>query len=207
MDGSFLKFKLKLSMKTQTILLTLIGLSSIQGIWATDFSETNNGIYLAISGSSTNEPVAFDDHLVWHPFYNTNAGEIELNYPDRSYGIKVKMLDAFGKEIPRTKLGQDFGSKFDEVRSYEALIQIENGGYHNGHMGSIVAQGTYDVADGVSGPLLPAAKDLFQIDKPGIYTLEIQMQMFQIHKNTNQWTRELIRFSPIKIKIEKPPNK
>lgn len=74
-------------------------------------------------------------------------------------------------------------------------------------MGSIVAQGTYDVADGVSGPLLPAAKDLFQIDKPGIYTLEIQMQMFQIHKNTNQWTRELIRFSPIKIKIEKPPNK
>jgi hypothetical protein len=205
LDRRFFKFKLKLFMKTRTILLTLICLSSTQRILATDFSETNNEIYLAISGSSTNEPVAFDDHLVWHPFCNTNAGEIELNYPDHSYGIKVKMFDASGKEIPRTKLGQDFGSKFDQVRSYEDLIQTEHGGYHSGHMGSIMAQGTYDAADGVSGPLLPAAKDLFQIDDPGVYTLEIQMQMFQIHKNTNQWTRKLIRFSPIKINVQKPP--
>jgi hypothetical protein len=152
-------------MKTQIILFNLICLIFTSHIFAADFSETNNGIYLAISGSSTNEPVAFDDHLVWHPFCNTNVCGVELNYPDYNYGIRVKMLNSDGKEIQKTKLGEDFGSKFDQVRSYEDLIQTRHMGYNSSHMGNIEAQGTYDTRDGVSGPLLPAPKDLFQIDK------------------------------------------
>lgn len=171
---------------------------------ATGFSETNSGVYVAISGSSTNESIMFNDSLAWHPYCSKASNEVEFNYPDNSYAIKIALLDVFGKQVPKTKLGEGFGVKFDQLHSYQDIVQPPKMGYSSSHIGSILAQGSHNNSDPVSGPLLPAPNELFQIEEPGSYTLEIQMQMFLIHKNTNQWSRELIRFSPVKIKVIRP---
>jgi hypothetical protein len=194
-------------MKTKIILLLLlfvVCMATVSKSFAVILSETNSGIYIGISGTRTNTPLQFNDRLVWRPFCNT--GMVSLNYPDPNYGIKIKMFGPDGNEVTKTKLGESFGLNFDQVHSYKDVIHTGLMGYHSSHMGGIEAQGRYDERDGplLSGPLLPAPKELFQIEKPGIYTLEIQMQMFRVIKSTNQWTRELIQFSPIKIRVEKP---
>jgi hypothetical protein len=163
-------------------------------------SNTNNEIYIAISGTSTAyEPVRFDERLVWRPFCNTDV--VQINYPDPEYLVKFKMTGPDGKERTKTELGKKFGSAFDKVRRYKDTI-------NGSHMGNITAQGGYDRSEGVlSGPLLPKPEELFAMTNAGVYTLEIQMQMFRIVKGTNNWTREMIRFDPVQIKIEKPLGK
>lgn len=190
-------------MKTVYISILFASLSTC-GVLATGFSETNDGFYIAISGSSTNEPVASNDPLSWRPFCTRSTAATEFNYPDPARGIKIKMLDFRGKQIRRTELGKSYGTKFDKLSRFQDIIPAPHAGYSSGHVGSILAKGSYNDTDAVSGPLLPSAQDLFQIQKPGIYTLEIQMQMFLIHKTANQWTRKLIRFSPVKIKVVMP---
>jgi hypothetical protein len=177
-------------MKMKVIILSAIcAVWSIQ-VFGAGFSETNNGIYLVIGGSaSTNEPIKFDEKLAYMPFCNT--GSVFLSYPGYDY-IKIKMFSPSGSEVPKTLKGQIFGCKFDQLHDYKDT-----------HLGGIGASGPYL---GMLSGLLPRPNELFIMEKPGIYTLEIQMQMFR-HTgslDTNEWARNLIRFSPIIIKVEKP---
>jgi hypothetical protein len=191
-------------MKTVLLAFTAF-LVQVNSALATGFSGTNNGVYIAISGLSTNERVMYGEPLAWRPFCSSADGQSEFNYPGRDYFINMTMLDALGKKVPKTEMGMAFGVKFDQLHSYQDIVGSTRAGYSNPHIGSILAQGPYDVSAPVSGPLLPAPKELFQIEAPGNYALQIQMQMFLIHKNADQWTRDLIRFSPVTIMVEKPP--
>jgi hypothetical protein len=58
-----------------------------------------------------------------------------------------------------------------------------------------------------SGGILPAPKELFEMKDPGLYTMEIEMQMFRYvaTRDTDVWFRNLLCFSPIRIKVENPP--
>lgn len=157
----------------------------------TGLSETNGGIYLAVGGAvSANEPIRFDERLAYMPFC-TN-GDVQLSCSGPAYCAKIKMFAPDGKEVPKTSFGQSYGSKFDQLHSYR-----------DAHLGGICACGPYK---GMIGELLASPNELFLMEKPGIYTLEIQMQMFRYTPSldTNEWSRNLIRFSPIKIKVEKP---
>ena len=89
-----------------------------------------------------------------------------LSYPDTRYGTKIKMTDSDGKDVPKTIRGQRFGSKFDSLR----LITDSKVG-NTDALGNPYPNGN---------PLfLPKPEELFQMDKPGIYEMEIQMQMFR----------------------------
>lgn len=169
---------------------------------ATTLSETNDGLYVAIaawrtdsaSGFVDTEPIRFDDRLLWCPF--SNRGKVELNYPDSSYGVEVRMIGPDGKAVRRSTLGETFGAKWDMLRSYRDT-----------QLGSIDAQGPYDPrGGGFTGPLLPAPKELFQMEKPGIYILEIKMQMFRHNASPDPevWGKSLLRFGPVKLKVQKP---
>jgi hypothetical protein len=159
-------------------------------------SATNRGVYVAISGTKTGEPIRFDSKLVWRPF--CTGDPVELNYLAPSFGIKISMRGPDDREATKTTLGQTFGASFDKVHRFEDTMR----GWHTG---SITADGSYDFRSGVlSGPVIPPPAALFNMGHPGTYTLVIQMQMFRIVKSTNQWSRELIRFSPIKVKVVKP---
>jgi hypothetical protein len=73
-----------------------------------------------------------------------------------------------------------------------------------------VAQGSYRDNPGGEGETIFLRKpnDFFQMERPGIYTLEIQMQMLRYTPSTDPEVqhKNIIRFSPIKVKIEKPPD-
>lgn len=202
-------------MKKCLILSFLICAASACQTFGVGLSETNNGIYLAIaafrSGFVTNEPIFYDDVLIWSPFCNTNTKPIKLNYPAPKYGIKIKMLGPDGKEVTKTFLGKSFGTDFDHVHTRTDVVHVGGvGGPYSGHFAGIEAQGRYEArGGGFTGAVLPTPKDLFEMEKPGIYTLEIQMQMFRNSGSRDPATcaADLIRFSPVKIKVEKPPVK
>lgn len=170
----------------------------LQKTFAAGISETTNGIYLVVAAVRnvtliTNEPVRFDDELVWMTFCNT--GKVMLSYPDSKYGLRIKMIDSEGNEVPKTALGERCGSKFDSLR----LITDSN-------VGRTTAQGSYKDNPHGETIFLRKPDELFQMDKPGIYTLEIQMQMFRYVPSYDpvERSKDLFRFSPIKIKVEKP---
>jgi hypothetical protein len=179
-----------------------ICLTSSSRAFGTGLSETNNGLFLAVSGehSGINEPVRFSERLVWLPFCSTNTGRnyVELQYPSAKYGMKIKMVAPDGKEVPKTSLGETFGSKWEKLHDFK-----------DSKLNGVLAYGPYqpDIGAGGGRPL-PSPEDLFEMKQPGVYTLEIQMQMFRHTGSTdpNDQHRNLVRFSPIKIKVEKPPD-
>jgi hypothetical protein len=195
-------------MKIHYSILACFSLGFAALVSAANLSDTNNGVYIAIAGFGGQsgrdyvgaETIRFDDKLLWCPFCTTGA--VSLNYPDRAYGVRVTMHGPDDKEVTKTSLGEGYGAAFDKLRSYEDVAR-------GWSMGSIEASGAYDPRGGgfTGGPPLPAPKDLFQMDKAGVYTLDIQMQLFQIVSGSNGWIRNLLRFQPVRIKVEKPdPN-
>jgi len=124
-----------------------------------------------------------------------DTGRVDLSCPDIRYGTKIKMTDSEGKKVSKTSLGKRFGSRFDSLH----LIT-------DSKVGSTEAWGSYKDNPGLGGALfLPKPEELFQMDKPGIYTLEIQMQMFRYASSYDpvERSKTLFRFSPVKIKVEK----
>ena len=94
------------------IVLLTISLCLVQTAVATGFSLKTNDVYLAFGairhGSDLikNEPIRFDDQLVWGAFCDT--GKIELSCPDFRYSLKMKLTDASGVEVPKSKRGEVF---------------------------------------------------------------------------------------------------
>ena len=188
-------------MKMSLVLLTT-WLSCLTAAFSAGFSDLTNGIYVTVVGwrhgdPITNEPIRFDDKLVWMPFCNT--GKVAVWFPpDAAYGVKIRMRGPDGKPTKKTRLGERFGSKWDKLHSYkDAKLQP---GY---------AWGSYKENPGLGGgSILAAPQELFQLKEPGIYTMEIEIQLFRYvrSKNTEEWDKNLLRFSPIRIRVEKPPD-
>jgi hypothetical protein len=161
-------------MKVRFTLLLTIYLLSFDHVFAVGLSTTNE-ICLAISGwrggntSITNEIIRFDDKLVWSVF-NNNPGPVELNYslvPD--YLMKVRMFGPDGKEVSKTAVGKRFGRRFYELHSYKDVRLVPT-----------AAEGSYEQNHGQgSGNILPAPNEFFKMKESGIYTMEIEMQMFR----------------------------
>ena len=181
------------------LLLFLIGLASVS---ANILSLPINGIYVAVidwpgnqSVIRTNEPFHFDDKQVWSAYCNT--GKVLIFYPlDPAYGVKVKMLAPDGKEVRKTSLGKSYGSKWDKLHSY-----------NDTRMRFGFPEGPFEQNHGEgSGPFIPSPQELFKMDKPGIYTMQIEIQALRYNTatNINKGESNLLRFSPINIKVEKP---
>ena len=135
--------------------VSLISKADENGITA--LSETNNGLFIAITGeqSNTNNAVPFDKRLVWLPYCNTNTGGplIELDFPSPEYGRKINMIGPDGKNVRKTSMGESYGSRWNQLYSRKGI-----------QFSSIGAGGPYhpDIGAG-GGQFLPAPKDLFNI--------------------------------------------
>src|ERR1035441_9771953 len=184
------------------ILLLAICFGSLGNVLALGLSETNHGIYLVFAAwrsDSRNpfvstEPFRFDDRLMWGAFMD--GSNMELCYPAPPFGVRIEMTGPDGKEVAKTALGRTFGSKWDKLRSFK-----------DGKLGHTDTRKALDLrGGGFSGVPFLAPEDLFRVDEPGIYTLEIQMQMFRhtASPDPEVWHTNLMRFSPVKIKVEKP---
>jgi hypothetical protein len=186
----------------QQLLFWLATLFYLPTVLATGFSSPTNGVYLAITEDmpmsglpGTNEPFKSNDELVWAA-YCSNTGKVSLSYPiDRAYGVKIKMFGPDSQEVEKTSLGKMYGSRWDDLHSYkDARLQ------------PFIAEGSFEDNHGEACcGILPSAQELFKMSKPGIYTMEIEIQLFR-HvptQDTEVWRRNLLRFTPIKIKVER----
>lgn len=156
------------------------------------------------NGIITNDVIRFDDDLLWMTF--CESGSVKLSFPlDLAYFAKMKMTDATGKEVSRTSIGRRCGSKFDRLQTVtdtRVAPCIAGGSFKENSELSAVKDFRYRPVNGVSKSLTP--KDLFRMEKPGIYTLEIQMQMFYPNSNsTNLWKKDVFRFAPVTVRVEK----
>jgi len=108
------------------------------------------------------------------------------------------MVGPDGREVSKTSLGQQYGSKWNNLHTFKDT-----------RVGIIAAEEVYANNPWLGGgKLLATPQELFEIGKPGIYTLELEMQMFRIiRNNTTNWPRERFQFPPVKIKVEKPADK
>ena len=186
-------------MNSRLLFITFACVLSLQKTFAAGISETTNGVYLVVAGLRnvnliTNEPIRFDDDLVWMTFCQT--GQVRLSYPDSKYGLRIKMTDSEGNEVPKTALGKRCGSKFDSLR----LITDSKVG------STATTEGSFKDNPNGETIFLRKPDEFFQMDKPGIYTLEIQMQMFRYVPSYDpvERSKTLFRFSPVKIQVEKP---
>jgi hypothetical protein len=190
----------------KNVIITLTFLSCFVRAFGTELSETNNGFFLAIGGarSGTNEPIQYDEELVYLPYYTLYKSKtpdanhlIDLQYPDVQHGLKLNLLGPDGKEVPRTSIGKRIGSMWDKLhdrRDSKMWFDVSAGYSYDSSVG----------ADG--GCLIYPINMLFKMKDPGIYTLEIQMQMLRYTPSLDpeEQHKNLIRFPPMRIKIEKP---
>ena len=110
----------------------------------------------------------------------------------------MRMFGPDGKEVKKTWTGRDFGTKWEKLHSYKDT-----------KLQPIWAWGSFEENKGESsGSNLPPPQELFQMEESGIYTMEIEIQVFRYvpTKDTELWFKNLLRFSPIRIKVEKPPD-
>ena len=189
----------------KTIIILVLTLFLIVKTHAVGLSTPTNDVYLAIIGwnhagasklgPNTNNIIPFDSQLAWLPFCNT--GKVIIWFPsDPKYLAKIKMFDPNGKNVSKSSMGNSFGSKWSGLNDYrDTKFQF------------VFARESYDENPKLGGcNFLPTPKELFKMKSPGIYTMEIDMQMFRytISTNVDDWSKNILRFSPVKIKVEKP---
>ena len=165
-------------------------------------STTNNGIYIAVYGIGqrvgieSHDPFQYDDTLIWQPFSNVGARRIPIGNP--KYSFRLTMLSPNGEETSRTQLGTQYGSRFDQM----AIDPSDRSGRGMGSMEVGIIY--YPGIDDFSGQTFPSPKDLFEMDQVGMYTMELEFQVFGPHKDAKQPGLEILRFPPMRIKLEKP---
>lgn len=176
----------------------LMFLETSNRVDSAECSETNNGVYIAISGwrpgfgPVSNEQFIVTDKFVLAAFCNT--GKVEMAFPASfEHGLKVKMLDKSGRLIKKTRRGELIGGKFDS-------ISIQNPQKTLG----LWAWGSVEDNPGLGGGVfLPSLYELFGNISNGVYKLEFQAQLFKSNGKTSDTARfnELICFKPVKITI------
>jgi hypothetical protein len=129
---------------------------------------------------------------MWRPFSDVKKQNIV--YSGSPYLMKITGVGADGKELPKTSLGKLFGRDFDKVRGFEDTDRKVSGGF--------VVNGGY--GGEFTDAIFFSPNELFEIDKPGTYTITLEIQVFEVVYEANKVSHRLIHFSPVKIEVEKP---
>ena len=158
------------------------------------YSATNQGVYISIIGTRSNSLAGFDDGLQWRAFCENQHSVLES--PDVS-GFKMKLQDPDGKDVAPTALGRTIGVNFDAVQTSDRMPP----GTKFARLD--FSSGVYNI---VPARPLPILKECFAMEKPGLYTLEVQMQLLRIKYDTTNGAAapELLRFPPMSIKVNRP---
>lgn len=133
------------------------------------------------------------------------------NQPENAY--QVELFDTNGIPVPKTETGKKVGTKFFDFNTISFLIRATGPGGYSGPGGEsgVKAQGA-GVTKRAWEPrgqmlLIFRPSDLFDIEKPGRYTLRIRFQIIVFPRTGPQGTHyktELIRFPPLDYPLMQP---
>jgi hypothetical protein len=195
--------------KLTTMMMLFIAVSCCSG--KLFLSDATNDVYVGICGThavssesldwvTNNAPVRYDDGLAIMAFCRTGA--VNLLVPlDKTIFIKFEMRDNTGKKVAETAEGKQWGS---DIKHFPA----EPGRNKHDRMSIWEARGphTNGFSAFMSGPSLPAPKDLFEMTNSGIYYLTLEVRLMKQHMQTNGWTWTHIAIPPVTVKVERSPD-
>lgn len=150
------------------------------------------GFFIAAHDEMRSDLTTFDQRLYYGVWTATN-GPRNLFVPKQpEYAYQVELLDANGVHMPKTELGKKVGIHFLALNPSKVETKLQR----------LTA---YEKKDNLFGSnLLFRPNDLFVIDKPGTYTLEIRFQFIEHLGTRGDYTNHLIRFPSLKYPIIKP---
>lgn len=103
--------------------------------------------------------------------FTTNAQELWVSRAvEERYYYLIRLLNAQGEKVPETVAGRVYGSKFFALKEYQDARMVDHLAY-----GSRQGPGT-SMSGGWRLPHTP--DQLFRIEDPGIYVLEMCVQIF-----------------------------
>lgn len=188
-----------------TILLTTIACCTGELV----LSDATNDVYISVFSEhtviSTNlswmtdtVPMRYDDKLEVMTFCRTGA--VNLLFPlDKSVFIKFQMRNTAGKEVRKTAEGLRWGSDAGH-------FPREPGMNNHNRMSPLGAIGSHTngISSFTSGPPLPSANDLFEINDSGIYYLTMEVNLMKQRFIPGNWTWDHIVIPPVTVRINKP---
>lgn len=162
-------------------------------------TEIKDGFCIGLIGKthfSTND-TSISDSLAMFAWTTNRSAWITI--PEKlEYAYQVELLGTNGAAMPKTQLGKMIGTKF---------FEFDSRGSKNGI--AVVHLRARKIGEMAGAPLLfypYRMEDLFRIDKPGRYTLQISFQILTFPRtgpNRSDYTNNLIRFSPLRYPLIK----
>ncbi len=167
-------------------------------------SSVTEGVYVGVCGRSevslkttswvTNGvPMEHDDPIALMAF--CTQGPVQLVVPRKQYFIKFEMRDLHGQPVPKTALGQEWGSWAKELpalRELRAMMVWDVAGPH-----------TLDNPGLSGGPSLPSPKELFDMERSGTYQLTIEVHLLKQTRSTNGWASKPITIPAFTVPVVK----
>jgi hypothetical protein len=198
------------------IVLTLLLANVVCSSAKLFLSDATNDVYIGVSGDSiinftnadwvtNNMPIHYDDTIAIIAFCNTGAVNLLIPVNNRIF-VKVQMRDAAGKEVTKTKEGEQWGS---DLKHFPSKPGMNN----HDRMASWGASGSHtnEFFGFTTGYSIPSPKDLFVMTNSGIYNLTLEVHLMKQHMlgttnalGTPTWTWDHIAIPPVTVKVEKP---
>lgn len=158
-------------------------------------SEATNRIFVVLAGVENKlqgeHQTGARERLVYKVF-TSGANKVLVSCPtDRRFRCVLDLRDAENKRVAKTREGKGYGASFFELKEFR-----------DGRMATMIAlpaspdEVNQDLLSG--GFILPGVSDLFNIEKPGKYTLRAEFQVF-LRASGKPLT--LTRFSAVSLNI------
>lgn len=136
-----------------------------------------------------------DHELFFIPW--TTDGSAWFAVPiEPEYAYQVELFDTNGAAMPRTEQGQKVGTKFFDFTSSAPKEGIGTKRLRADRKGQPVGM-----------PLLFRPSDLFKVDEPGNYKLQVRFQILTFPRtgpNREDYTNHLIRFPSLEYPLIQP---
>jgi hypothetical protein len=161
-------------------------------------SEVTNSVYVEFV-LDRGESISSNGEITYG-FLCTNSPMAKIAIPKREYFLSAELFDSIGGSMPRSKLGESFGSKFRSLTNYSS-----------DHIEKLPALGSNRERarvlrlwpDGAAAEKLPSVENLFQITNSGQYTLRCKFQVFEMIKQGTNYKYNLVEIPSVEIPVHK----
>jgi hypothetical protein len=155
-------------------------------------TQTSNGLELVLFTENGNPKLKSDERILY-TFQSSNQWMLFI--PKSEYFCEARLVSSNGTQILKTRLGESLGKDFFRLNDY-SRDSVRRASSHPKELDRLRVNGT----NGAGGNIWYRPNDLFQINRPGFYTLELRLQVFGKQANASSYTRE--RFPVVKIPLD-----
>jgi hypothetical protein len=157
-------------------------------------SDTTNGVYSEFILDREGY-LASSNKIEFSFVRDTNSEPTTIVFLKKEFLCQMQLTDEQGNNVPFTSFGENFGARFLQISNYspEVIQRVPFKYWITRRQGNEVET-------------LPAPEELFQIAKPGHYTLRLQLQVIEHYKGPSSGRFEssrLLRIPTVEIPVNK----